>query len=203
VALTPGGSSHLALVLERLPEAPHEPDFVSDAPLVAFEAFTIDERLYGWVRLEADRLTDLLNASEGLRLVNVLRERHFDGSTATGEQVVVARRDLIAVQASGPRGNERRRRPTRSHPLAVQSGPYLIGGYLHARQGMEPLADVQGREPMIPLTSAWIEYWAMGRRAGQWIGTIIFNRDLTDSVEVVSEDDLLFGQLLHRPLVGQ
>jgi hypothetical protein len=192
---SPGPANQLRIVLEQRPEAPIEPEFVADAPLVGFDAFSRDQHLYGWVRLVADRLTDLLNAHDQVRLVNVLIEPPSGGVPTAADEIVVARAELVAVQATGPRGDPRHRHPTRAYPVVVESGPYLIGGHLHVRPGADPLAELVRRPPMVPLTSAWIEYWADGRRCGQWIGTLIVNREAADRVALVAQQDLEFGQL--------
>jgi hypothetical protein len=192
----PGDST---LVLERLPDAPHEPDSVADAPLVAFDAFLPDHRIYGWAHLSEDRLTDLVNAQAELALVNVQIQRLSDGRTEWHEEFVLERTGLIAVRAGGPRGDPSRRRPDRLHAIAVESGPYLIGGFLHARPGVSPLDELRERPPMVPLSMGWIEHWRDGRRRDYWVGTILFNRGLADAVEVVAEEDLAFG-VLTRPI---
>ena len=181
----PGLSSRLSLILDRAPEDVFEPDSVSDAPMVPFEAYAEDSRVFGWVRLNADRLTDLLNA--------------YDGTTETATEILVLRDQLIAVHAGQPRGDENQRRRTRKHPVAVQARHYLIGGYVHAAPGVDPIASLRERPPMIPLTEAWIEYWSGGQRKRQWVGTLVVNRDLTDSIRLVTEDDLSFGRLRHLP----
>lgn len=188
----------LQLVLERVQEDVLEPEFVSDAPLVRFEAYADRSRVFGWVRLDAERLTDLLNAHEELHLVNVQIEDLGDGWTRTADDVLVHRRELVAVHVSGPRGDAARRTPTRTHPIAVQSGPYLIGGHLHAAPGVDASLSARERQPMIPLTDAWIEYWAGGQRKRQWVGAIVINRDLTDWIKLVTDEDLAFGRLRHR-----
>ncbi len=175
-----------------------EPEFVSDAPLVSFGAFAPDYRVFGWVRLQADRLTDLVNENAELKLVNVHIEHLVDGRTLAADEVHVRRDQLIAIQAGGPRGDATRRERTRSHPVAVQSGPYLISGFLHARPGVGPMVNVRERPPMIPLTSACIEYWANGQRQHQWVGTIIFNRELADWIEPVTVEELEFGGIVPR-----
>jgi len=182
-------------VLERSPEAPCEPESVVDAPLVGFDAFLVDSRVYGWVRLSADRVTDLLNASDEVTLVNAQAECLPDGRLSWHDRLVVARDRLIAVRAAGPRGDPARRLRTRLHPLVVQSGPYLIGGYLHVPSGAVPLSEIAARPRMTPLSSGWLEYWSDGRRHDQWSGTIVFNRDLADAIELVGEEDLEFGML--------
>ncbi len=67
------------------------------------------------------------------------------------------------------------------------AGSYRMGGYLHARPGVAPLADIQSRPTMIPLSSAWLEHWKDGRQVSQWVGTILFNRDRADLIEVVED----------------
>lgn len=185
----------LELVLQSTSEEVFEPDSVSDAPLIRFIAYGTHQRVFGWVRLHADRLTDLLNAHEELLLVDVELETLANGLTGTVDEVLIRRGDLIAVQASGPQGLELLRQTTQRHPIAVQAGNYLIGGYLHTVPGDDALASALDRPPMVPLTDAWIEYWADGERQHQSVGTIVVNRDATDWMRIVSENDLIAGEL--------
>ena len=178
------------VVLERTPVDAHEPESVADAPLIGFDAFTLDFRVFGWVRLTADRLTDLLNAHADVELVNAQVRDLAYGETELIDGLVVKRADLVAVRAGDPRGDPSRRERTRLHPLAVRCGPYRIGGFFHARPGAEPLAEVAARPPIVPLSLAWIEHWRGGRRDGDWAGTILFNRLLADAIDVVSDEDI-------------
>jgi hypothetical protein len=187
----------VTIVLETLAEAPGEPDFVADAPLVAFDAFLTDRRVYGWIRLTADRLTDLLNSPAELTLVNVQLERLPGGRLEWHERMVLDRDRLLAVRAGGPKGDPARRERLRRYPLVVQSGPYLIGGLLHARPGIGPRDEIDGRPSMVPLSLGWLEHWVAGHRRAQWVGTIIFNRRLIDAIEVVDAEDLMFGVTTH------
>jgi hypothetical protein len=185
------------LVLERMPEEPDEPDFVVEAPLVGFDAFLSDRRLFGWIRLEADRLTDILNEHASLTLVNVQVERLADGRLEWTERFTLDRDDLLAVRAGGPRGDPALRLRGRPCPIVVQSGPYLIGGYLHARLGVEPLDEIESRPAIVPLTTAWLEQWVGGHRHRQWAGTVLFNRRRIDAIDLVEEADLAFGQMTY------
>ena len=195
-AQTPG---RLSLALQRRPEDVFEPGFVADAPLVCFVAYAEQRRIFGWVRLQADRLTDLLNAHDELVLTDVELEGLVDGVTRVEDEVVMRCRDLVAVHASGPRGADARRRRTRTQPIAVQSGSFLIGGLLHAPVGVNPMVDFYARPPLVPLTDAWIEFWSGGRRRlDLWTGTLIVNRDRADVVRPVTETDLAEGLL--RPV---
>jgi hypothetical protein len=188
-------SGRLYLILQPTAEEVFEPDAVADAPLVRFMAYGAHQLLFGWVRLRADRLTDLLNAHEELHLAEVEIESLEDGTTQSVNEIIIQRRELIAVHAMRPRGDETLRHRTRTHPIAIQSGNYLIGGHLHTDPGADPIASIGGRPAMVPLTDAWIEYWSGGERKHQSTGTIVVNRDQADWLRVVTDEDLIEGGL--------
>ncbi len=191
-----GGAPRLCLALERRGEDIFEPGYVAEAPLVRFVAYTTRERVSGWVRLHADRLTDLLNAYDELELLEPSVEDVLTGTTRAADQLVVRRSDLVAVAVSGPRGDASRRRATRTYALAAQAGRLLIAGLLHAPVGADPLADFHARPPMVPLTDAWIEFWLDGRRRLDLsTGTLVVNRPRLDSVRLVRVSELAEGLL--------
>ncbi len=185
----------LHLVLQRTGEEVFEPDYVADAPLVRFVAFGPEHRIFGWVRLRADRLTDLLNSSEELRLDDVEIESLETGATRSLDHIVIGRAELVAVCASGPRGDEAQRLRTRTQAVAIQAGHYLVAGHLHVVHGVDPVASAWSRPPMIPLTDAWIEYWTDGKRTNQAVGTIVVNRELAEWIRPVTDEDLVEGRL--------
>lgn len=187
--------SRLELLLQRTDEEVFEPGAVTEVPLIRFAAYVANQRVFGWVRLDADRLTDLLNDHDELHLLDVGLESLPNGWPGTVDEVVIHRRDLVAVHATGPRGVPARWQATQSHPVAIQSGSYLIGGYLHVPPGMDPIESAQARPPLVPLTDALIEFWAHGRREHQSIGTIIVNREKADWIRIVTHDDLIEGLL--------
>src|SRR5262245_62158739 len=100
----------LSLHLDSVAEDVFEPEFVAAAPLVRFEAFLPGERLFGWVHLDAGRLTDLLNAHNALHLFQATFESLVDGTTRQVEEVVVPRSSLVCVSVNGPRGDPALRR---------------------------------------------------------------------------------------------
>jgi hypothetical protein len=179
----------LRLVLQHTAEDVFEPDAVGDVPLVRFVAFGHRHQIFGWVRLRADRLTDLLNAHPELHLADVEVEDFEGGIRRLAEEtIVIHRRKLVAVYATGPRGDSARRQDTQTHAIAVQSGNYLIGGHLHADPGVDPITSLDGRPTMVPLTDAWIEYWSGGERRHRSTGTIIFNREEADWIRVATHE---------------
>lgn len=185
----------LQLLLQRTSEEVFEPEAATDVPLVRFSAYTARQHVYGWVRLRADRLTDLLNAHDELQLLDIEVETLGGNLLGTLDEILIARDELIAVQASAPRGQVHRRVHTRTYPLAVQAGQYLMYGHLHVPPGLEPLEHARTRPPMIPLTDAVIEFWEHGNRRHQSSGTIVFNREAVDSMRLVADDDLIEGLL--------
>ncbi len=195
-------STPLHFVLHRTSEEIFEPDSVTEVPLVRFSAFAAHHRIYGWVRLRADRLTDLLNAHDGLVLTDVEIEDLETGVRHHSDVIQVSTRELVAVHAAGPRGDEALRHRTRSHPVVVRIGSYLVGGHLHADPGVDPLESLQLRPAMVPLTDAWLEYWTHGSPRRHGIGTIIVNRDAADSMELVTDDALIEGILQPTELEG-
>lgn len=195
---SPPSQGRLHLVLQPTFEEVYEPDFLWETPLIRFVAYGGEHRVSGWVRLEADRLTDLLNGCEELHLEDVEIAGHDEGTSRSADEYVIKRRELVAVHASGPTGDETLRQPTRRYPIALQSGDYLIGGHLHVLSEEEPMASLQERPPMIPLTQAWIEHWSGDERRHRSTGTIIVNRDMADWIRPVTERELAAGYL--RPI---
>lgn len=181
------GDATLDLVLERQAEEIHEPEFVAYAPIVSFEAFLAEQRIFGWVRLDADRLTDLLNEHEILRLVNVLVEDWHSGAITTVDEALIQRSEIIAVIASGPRGNPSRRRSTEAHRVLIESKEHRIGGCIHVAPGCDPVVRWHDGGPMIPLTDAWVEYRSGGECRHRPTDGLIVNRGLVTQIEVGTE----------------
>ena len=129
----------------------------ANLPLLRFEAFLAHERLFGFLRLDADRLTDLLNTHDALHLYQATFESLVDGSTRQVEHVVVPRSDLIGVSVTGPRGDPALRRWTHAHGAVIQIGEFLVEGYAHATPGEDPLITIRQRPAMVPLTDARLE----------------------------------------------
>ena len=180
VVLNPARRSPGTSVPEPGPE-PEEVEFI---------AFTEDCLIVGRISLDADRLSDMLNAHEEFTLRDVVVHGLADGRSVRAAEVPVSRAELVAVLADRPRGDPARRTHTLMHPVAVQSGLYLVHGYLHARPGAEPLASARWRRSMIPLTDASIEYSLGGVPQLATSRTIVVNRDLADWMRLVGEHEL-------------
>src|SRR3990172_8593007 len=84
-------------------------------PEVDFVAYSTSERLSGRVRLDASRLTDMLNTHAEFILVEALAERLPNGGSMVVPEILVGRHELALVHAGGPRGARARRGPTQQH----------------------------------------------------------------------------------------
>jgi hypothetical protein len=167
-------------------EAPLEP--TPSRPEIEFVGYAEDCRIFGYMRLDADRLTDTLNSHDAYPLVDAVAVGLEDGRAIAVGQIAIYRDELLAVRAAGPRGNAGRRARVRPFPVTLQTGPYTVHGYVHALPGADPLLHVRRRKPMVPITDAWIEYTTANEHQRGRVGTLIVNRELLDWI-VLSDDE--------------
>ena len=156
---------------------------------IDFVAYGHESVLSGMLRLDADRLTDLLNASDELDLLDVVC-LGLDGGLAQADRVVVPRGELVAVKAGDPRGRPSLRRPTRQVAVVATAGRYVMHGYVHGRPGADPMMHLGRRPAMIPLTDATIAYDTPNGWRQDMASTLIVNRDTADSMRLAKEDEL-------------
>ena len=159
---------------------------------VDFVAYGEDCLLSGRARLDADRLTDMLNDHDEYALTDVT-VHGLDGSEpVVVSEIVVPRDEIFLVHASGPRGDAGRRSHTTLQLLALKAGPYGIRGYFHAFPGADPVVALRRRKAMVPLTDARIEYLFHGRKLETRVDTLIVNREQMDWVQAVLPGELEF-----------
>jgi hypothetical protein len=155
-----------------------------------FSAYTEDCRLFAFVRLAGERLSDALNETDEVALQSALLIALEDNRAVELHELVVRRDELIVVRASGPRGNAARRIRTRPAPVAVKLGPYLVRGYVHGPPGGDPLRRFRGGRTFVPMTNAWIEYVAAGQRHRARVGPVIVNTTFLDWAERATDTDV-------------
>jgi hypothetical protein len=171
-------------------------------PMVDFVAYAEDCVLSGRIRLSAGRMTDLLNDHEEIQLVDVMVQRLRDTGALEVPEVQVRREEILFVHAAGPRGEVGRRRRTLMHPMVMQLGPYKVYGYLHALPGSPPLVSMHNRQPMVPLTEAWIEYDDGSLHHRHRVGAIVVNREHIDWMLPGQESDMQYHDPFGRSCEG-
>lgn len=170
-------------------ETSSEPVDEVAVPAVPVVGYCADFLFSGSLALEAQRLTDLLNACEEIELVNVVVQWLDDGGLIHRPQVSFQRSELLAVQAGGSPGNPANRRPTRQSPVAGATGPYTFDGYLHTRRGADAALDIGRRDPMIPLTNATIQFALGPDRVVHGAPTLIVNRNAATRLRPAGHGD--------------
>jgi hypothetical protein len=165
-------------------------DGIAPDPLVDFVAYGEDCILSARVALAADRLTDLLNTRDAYELRDVVMHRLDGTGSAEVLEVSVPRDEILAVEASGPRGSSERRLRTRGQPVAMRVGPYQVTGRLHGAVGVDPMSALRRRAPMVPLTDAVLEFLIGGEAQRFHVGALVVNRDHVEWVTTATEDDL-------------
>jgi hypothetical protein len=161
----------------------------NDVPTIDFVAYGHETVFAGSIRLEADRLTDLLNATDELELIDAVGMAR-DGSVVEVERALVPRAEIVAVKAGEPRGRPSLRRRTRQTAVGAVAAGYTMHGYLHTRPGADPMIDLGRRPPMVPLTDATIVYEAHDGWRRDRASTLILNRDTAEAVRLARPDEL-------------
>jgi hypothetical protein len=172
-------------------------------PMVDFVAYAEDCILFGRIRLQAERLTDMLNEHEELLLVDVMVQSLHESEVMEVKEVGVARDELLLVHATGPRGDQARRTRTRPTFVSITVGPYEVRGNLHAYPGLDAVAGIHRRNPMVPLTDAWVDYPVGGESVRQRIGTAIVNRRRIDLIVPSLEHDVDVMDIPFEPVGGR
>ena len=198
----------LRIVLHRHPTGGSADAEVTPVPThatreVELVAYGEDCVLSGHIRMNAERLSDMLNAHEEYLLTDILVERLDNGQATQVREVLVHRDEVMLIHGTGPRGSPGRRRRTRAHPVALGIGGYGIRGYLHALPGADPIQGIRRRDPMVPLTDAWIEYQSGAVRRRLRVGAVVVNRDRMEWIVPTNEEEVELPDLPLKTDQGQ
>jgi hypothetical protein len=153
--------------------------------VVALEAYAGDCRLFGQVDFGDGRVTDFLNASPELSIRDARLESLADGHVTEATDLTVARDELYAVVASGPRGDAARRLRTHAIRVEVDLGPYQVVGAVHGTPASDPLGTVLRRAAWVPLTDVVVAYHLGKDPVKDDVATLVVNRNLASSIRAV------------------
>jgi hypothetical protein len=151
--------------------------------------------LSGLIKTGESRLSDQLNDRVDHLLTEVEITSLADGHRIELPELVIAGDEILAVDATGPRGNPEKRRRTRQHPIVAKVGPYIVRGYFHALPGADPLASFGRRAPFVPFTDAWLEFAIAGQTQRPYSGALLVNRDTADWIDTVADDEVALPEI--------
>jgi hypothetical protein len=112
--------------------------------------FTADRCIEGWVVAAEERITDLLNQRESIRVCVDAANDAWD---------TVSRDDLLLVAPPAQVSNPQRRVHRRKHRLLALVGPYVVNGVAHLAPGtdLDPYL-LRTRQRFLPMTNATVTH---------------------------------------------
>jgi hypothetical protein len=150
---------------------------------IDFAAFTADRRVSARLFLADDRLSDMLNSVGRIVLRDATVEDLLDQTPARQADLTLPIGDLVVVVGTGPRGGETPRRRTVRRRITVGLGRFVVSGDLHLPadgpplpEGEDPARVLAGRDMLVPLTSATINFDAGDAPMTEDHEAILFNR---------------------------
>ena len=158
--------------------------------MVEFDAYAADCRVHGQVEVGEGRWSDQLDRATELVVRDARLEGIADGRMVAMPELTVARDELCAVVASGPRGDIARRLHTRTRLVEVEVGPYLVVGRAHGTPASEPLGIALRRQAWVPLTEATVMYRCGGSDVREEMATLLVNRDRMRSFRAIDQPSL-------------
>jgi len=145
--------------------------------MVELDAYAADCRVYG-VELFEGRLSDQLNQTVELNILDVQVEDLVDGHRVAMPELTVEHGELCAVVATGPRGDPARRLTTRTARVEAALGPYRVVGRVHGPRAGDPFAAVLKRGTWVPMTEAIVMYYRCDNEVSERVTTLLVNRHL-------------------------
>ena len=158
--------------------------------MVEFDAYAADCRVHGQVEVGEGRLSDHLDHAAELLVRDARLEGLADGRMVAMPELTVARDELCAVVASGPRGETARRLHTQTRLVEAEVGPYLVVGRVHGTPTSQPLGVALRRQAWVPLTEATVMYRCGGSDVREEMTTLLVNRDRMRSFRAVEQASL-------------
>jgi len=133
--------------------------------LAPIELYTADSRIVGWIAPEGQRVTDVLNNQDELRLwrpspgpLDAVALPSANGSLPgdNGEWESLATAKVILAMPPEWRASRQLRLHRRLRRAAVIAGPFNVTGNVHLHPGVEVGLHLVRNQSFVPLTDAYI-----------------------------------------------
>ena len=140
---------------------------MTGSDLAPIELYTVDTRIVGWISAGGQRVTDLLNDNDELRLWHPspgpvtaptgLDPDAPDETDGNGEWQSIMTEQLVLAMPPEWRAARQLRLHRKLRRVALSAGPFSVTGNLHLTPGAEPDEQLlfHGRR-FLPLTDAYI-----------------------------------------------
>jgi hypothetical protein len=168
---------------------------------IEFSAYADDYTVRGEIELEAERLTDWLEAAHDIDVTDLRLRALDDGREHDLPSAQIRREELCAIAATGPRGRPDRRLRTRAYPMRAVVGPYAIVGYFQAPPATDPWTMLQRRQ-IVALSPARITYEMAGQRVEESLPGILLLHAKVDSLRDASDADVGLSNAIEVPLAA-
>lgn len=133
--------------------------------LAPIELYTADARVVGWIAANGQRVTDLLNENDELRLWRPLpgpldgepEALPHPGEVADAEWQTIVTETMILAMPPEWRASRQLRLHKRLRRVALSAGPFSVTGNLHMHPGIDVGHHLLTRgQRFLPLTDAYI-----------------------------------------------
>lgn len=147
------------------PSATHGSSAIASSPeLAPIEIYTADSRIVGWIAPDGQRVTDLLNSQDELRLWRPSSERtdetgmpavadELGGTSGEWETLATAR--VVLAMPPEWRASRQLRLHRRLRRAALAAGPFSITGNIHLANGVQVGPHLLRGQGFLPLTDAY------------------------------------------------
>lgn len=136
----------------------------SSPELAPIEIYTADARIVGWIAPDGQRVTDLLNSRDELRLWRPSQERSdeagmlrdaTDVGGAAGEWESLPTARVVLAMPPEWRASRQLRLHRRLRRAALMAGPFSITGNVHLANGVQVGPHLLRGQGFLPLTDAY------------------------------------------------
>lgn len=136
----------------------------SSPELAPIEIYTADARIVGWIAPDGQRVTDLLNSRDELRLWRPSQERSdevgmlrdaSDVGAASGEWESLPTARVVLAMPPEWRASRQLRLHRRLKRAALVAGPFSITGNVHVANGVQVGPHLLRGQGFLPLTDAY------------------------------------------------
>ena len=154
---------------------------------IEFRGYAGDCIIQGRLDVPDDvRLTDFLNKSETYPVAEMSLYSLDDGHVVPAGEQQLEPDEIWAVEPTDENARSDLHLRTREVEVELDMPPYRVTGFLHGINTGDPLAALDRRGRMIPLTDSVIRFTYAAREISRDAPVLVVNRDKADSIKAIA-----------------